>query len=534
MAKTGATKAVIAAAAKNSGVAFDVECFLGRLDTVLPHSAGGVYATLVPDFLHSFALGWVPKTNNFVDAIFKQNMRPTPNVRNIADARDRVDARLSRMPPFVGLLRFQSGWWEAENMGATSGAENMSLLSQLAFVFVGDDILIPSRSFRIRVLALHWSVTMLGRELRTAQFYRAQDIESLKQRLNRMAQEFHWIMDVLGPTNTPGVGMNIPKFHDLMSAAYHIVRFGCLMNGDTGSMERMMKHIKRHDERVGRSRANDGSVTVFTVASAAEFDGVLEATEDYDEDDSDCVSKVTRTFLGAHVDPRTSFQYSSGSAIFMLECTMWTTMQLNLRSGMNGPAVEPRVALEFERLCSEHHYVTCGLQIRYTLFDEYTGNYSVNLLKPGHCVQLCRLDKEQKRIDNEYAQILAVNVADADRTTPLLGPLLAVSLFRYHGLHSELPVPSLSRDETIFIHLNQVRRRAHVVPIYKGGENESPCEPFPDSFLVNTSVFPHYVAPVTTTFFMSCSSCKKGRLQKPLVFGDLATCPLCSVSCQWL
>ena len=526
MRKTGATKADLTRAAKNTGVDPDIEPFILRLLPLIPNP----YSVFAPDPLHSFALGWVPKMNNMLDALAHKDMKPTDDIKNIADARDRVDARLVRTPPFVGLLRFDTGWWEADTLGATSAAENMSLLFQLCFAFVEDRILIPDDRIRKRVLALHWSVAMFGRELKTPQWYRAQDIERLRARLLTMADEFEWLMTYVGHKFIPGDGMNIPKFHDLMSAAYHIVRFGSLLNGDTGVFERMMKLIKRHDERVGRSRSNDGSERVFCTASAAEFDGVAEAMADLDGDveDTEAGIQCVGHFTSSHIDIRTKQPFSTGANIRFTQDITWKLVQADLGAGKHGPAIEPRILRELTKLIDEHEFVTSSPQCRYTLQDWYAGNHTVRILKPGHCVQLDGPDS------TDFAQILCLNLRHADGIPHADGPRVAVVMFTYRGLHAELPVPHLLRRDVSFIRLRRVHRRAHVVPIFHGLPTGAPCELFPVSFLVNTSVFPCYVAPPYTKIFLSCPKCKHGRLRKPLRSGVKVACPLCKRRTRWL
>ena len=524
MAKTGSTKENITLASKNTGVNRHVQNHLIGLKPLVQDPFG----MFGPDVLHSMGLGWAPKMNNILDALSHSEMQTTDHVKNIADARDRVDARLVRMPPYVGLLRFNSGWWEADNLCGTSAAENLSLLWQLVFVFVEDRLLIPDKRLRQRILALHWSVGLLARELKTPQWYRACDIESLRQRLHHMASEFRFFMLYMGNDYVPGDGMDIPKFHDLMSAAYSIVRFGCLMNGDTGVFERMMKHIKRHDVLVGRSRANDGSVRVFTTASAAEFDSVVVATNDVEDDmdDEDFGIDVRGVYRGAHIDILTGSHYGLGKMVLVDNGITWRLQIANLAAGERGPAVDPTTTRQLRGLMDQRRFVSFALQCKYTLRDPYAGEHTVRILKPGHCVQLMDSDSVL------FAQILAINVQQSGAGISVDGPLLLVSRFTCTGDHDELPVPRLVRGDIEFIPLSKIHRRAHVVPIYRGGPLDSPCEAFPASFLVNTSMFPRYVAPCSTRIFMSCLC--GGRLPKPLRYGAQVTCPNCMNQTQWL
>ena len=529
MAKTGATQKQLSDYGKNTGVCRFIQNHLVGLEPLIPDP----YGMFGPDVLHSLALGWAPKMNNILDGFSHKFMRATGDIKNIADARDRVDRRLVLMPTFVGLLRFNSGWWESDNLNGTSGAENLSLLWQLPFVFVQDSLLIPDPVKRKRILALHWSVALLARELKTPQWYRECDLDDLRMRLHKMADEFRWVMLLLDHDYIPGDGMNIPKFHDLMSAALHIIMFGCLMNGDTGVFERMMKHIKRHDVLVGRSRANDGSVDVFTTASAAEFDGVVEATEELEGDDDDNFGiEVAGIYAGAHVDLRTRSGYALGQHLAVDDDLAWRLQLANLSTGLHGPAVHPDKVREFCTSMNTRTFVTYAPQCKYTLRDRHGGEHSVRILKPGHCVQLS-IEGISDDDSTSFAQILCINVQQRTRLVSGHGPLLAVCMFDFLDIHPELAeVPHLRRGKIAFVHLSDVHRRAHIVPLYRGGHDDTPCEPFPTHFLVNIAMFPRYIAPSATRIFMSC---KCGvPLPKPPCYGDPVTCPKCTRATPWL
>ena len=72
-------------------------------------------------------------------------------------------------PRHSGIPTFEVGWWESQNTSATTGDESTALAEQLAFTYVGDSLLIPDTETRTRLLALHWNVVSIGRELRTPQ-----------------------------------------------------------------------------------------------------------------------------------------------------------------------------------------------------------------------------------------------------------------------------------------------------------------------------------------------------------------------------
>ena len=183
-------------------------------------------------------------------------------------------------------------------------------------------------------------------------------------------------------------------------------------------------------------------------------------------------------------------------------------------------------------------FVKYAPQCKYTLRDRHGGEHSVRILKPGHCVQL-RTAGVCDDDSTSFAQILCINVQQ--RTCSVLaneklktnGPLLAVCMFEFIDIHPELAeVPHLSRGSVAFVHLSDVHRRAHIVPLYRGGHDDTPCEPFPTNFLVNIAMFPRYSAPSATRIFMSC---KCGvPLPKPPCYGDPVTCPKCTRATPWL
>ena len=245
-----------------------------------------------------------------------------------------------------------------------------------------------------------------------------------------------------------------------------------------------------------------------------------------DMDDEDFGIDVRGVYGGAHIDIRTGSHYALGQMVPVDNGIAWRLQIANLASGERGPTVDPSITRQLRALMDQRRFVSFALQCKYTLRDPYAGEHTVRILKPGHCVQL-----ENSESVN-FAQILAINVQQSGARISLDGPLLLVSRFTCTGEHDELPVPRLVRGDIVLIPLKDIHRRAHVVPIYRGGPLDTPCEAFPDSFLVNTSMFPRYVAPSSTRIFMSCLC--GGRLPKPLRYGAQVTCSKCERKTQWL
>lgn len=148
-------------------------------------------------------------------------------------------------------------------------------------------------------------------------------------------------MDYLG-TDCPGFGLNIIKNHLIMSAASQIRRFGCIMNADSGTFERLMKFVKKVDVTVGVSRANNGQEEVFVRSAAREahcaeqiiFD--LEVSTNSMSSSSSHSSKVhpsrepgTRAKSGKH------FEFGSGRP--------WASLAISLEKGCAGPAMSIKI-----------------------------------------------------------------------------------------------------------------------------------------------------------------------------------------------
>jgi hypothetical protein len=75
-----------------------------------------------------------------------------------------------------------------------------------------------------------------------------------------------------------------------------------------------------------------------------------------------------------------------------------------------------------------------------------------------------------------------------------------------------------------------------VIELFKGGENDSPCEePLHQSFRVNDMVHPNSAEPKTRKVFMSCPTMGcSGRHQQPEVHGAAVRCELCTDHYPWL
>ena len=338
--RTGSSKEDTESYAKFSGVAMDVECTLHRLTNLLPPALGFPYIAAALDFLHTFCCGVASRTVAMVDALILKKFKKIRHVLiSKDDVRGSIDERLTHVPSFRKLLRFTFGWWEASNSDAVSASESFALLCQLPFAYVGDETLIPYQEMRIRLVNLHWLVVCIGRELKTPQWYSENELDDLERRLKFMSDEFQWVMDVLGD-DCPGNGMNIIKFHHIMAAVSQIRRFGCVMNADTGIYERLMKFIKSLDERVGRSRDDNGNEECFVRSSVTEADRadqlIIDSTKPASSSSPSSSSSGQSTCEpGKRTKSGNYFIVGSGHA--------WSSLVNSLVQGSAGPALSDTV-----------------------------------------------------------------------------------------------------------------------------------------------------------------------------------------------
>jgi hypothetical protein len=381
---------------------------------------------------------------------------------------------------------------------------------------------------RKRVLALHWEVITFGAEINTPQEYSEAELCRFNKKYEDMLREFWWMMEVLGD-QCPGDGMAIPKVHAMSNPGTSIFDYGSLVNGDSSTFERLMRDLKDADERIDQSRANDGALKLLCNIVANERNAENSALLPFLP--NPLLTNTARvTIAGTEV-------LGSGHS--------WLSLVHSLQRGENGPIFDQKLLestktfLETEVPTSHAHVSartfvysrTCAL----TEAGKLHGETNVRLLSSGHCIELH---------DGRFAQVIAPNAHDREAPpTKEADVVLLVGFFVYHNhsspKHPELPVVWLKRKQVRcslgMVPLAHVRRRAHVIALFKGGEHDSPCEPLPQSFLVNDMVHPYRAAPKTRKVFMSCGTMGcTGRLQQPEVHGAVVRCELCTEHYPWL
>ena len=517
MKRYGATLTQVAAAQQGTSINPAVECMSHRLQNLIPEIIGGPYVVHVVEILHSFNLGVAARAVALADAYVNYVMQPTENCETPDDARFRVDTRLGAIPPMRRLLTFKSGWFEANDSGTASGAENVALLLQYPFVLVEDDTLIPDQQARTRLLELLWGLVMLGQELRTPQWYTDDDLTDLGRKLVAMTDGFKWLQEELGDL-APGRGMDIPKYHEVMAAVQHIRSHGSLQNGSCDWGERLMRFVKEADARIGRSRKDDGGERLSSFISALETDAALAARvpflsieDDYEEESEPAV----RAAVSGHVRPG-----------FSIGCEKWAVCMSELVSGKNGPPVHPQI---LEKLLStlsdwgEEYSVTARSQELYSERDLYTKTSSPRVLRPGHCLELCT---------GNYCQTLAVGLTlngDPENVSMAVWQFGACS----PEMHPELHLRHLRRGFLKIISQSRILRRAHIVPIFKATPDNFPMVRYATNFLVNAGIYENVVGPRNRQCFLSCQTCSTPVLQ-PDQEGAFVTCTACGLKFRWM
>jgi len=142
------------------GIKYDVNSQLLRFESLFPHRAGGPHAAFAVDFLHVFGLGIVKVFLKLLDYLLcKEATRsPESQYKTKEDVRNEIEFRLVQIPtmttPDFRLIPFKIGWW-SEDLSKISSSDYCSFFSQLLFTYVADDVLIPNRALRRRLVRLH-------------------------------------------------------------------------------------------------------------------------------------------------------------------------------------------------------------------------------------------------------------------------------------------------------------------------------------------------------------------------------------------
>ena len=340
-----------------------------------------------------------------------------------------------------------------------------------------------------------------------------------------MTKDFRWLMDKLGGACV-GNGVDIPKFHEIMSSVGMIRKFGSLHNASCDWGERGMKPVKAGDERVGRSRNNDGGARVSKFVTARETDDAIGSHESIltkkrfrDLRSTSYSSSAHATTGRAKAFGASSYNVGAGEN--------WRIACNDLLEGKCGVKVPHKMFPEVEQ-CAAHWanggIIKCRRQISFSECNLYSGLRSHRILFPGHCVEFVER--------NIFAQVLLVYLT-SDKEPG--GQHLLVWIFDIiEDRHPELPLQHLRRGQSVsVVPVNKVLRRCNIVPIFKAGINNSPSVLFAKNFLVDTSVYELVAGPEDREVYLSCPRCSHPAL-RPLSEGKIVLCQKCQNKFRWL
>ena len=425
------------------------------------------------------------------------------------------------------------------------------------FVYLDDEDQISDDIIRNRLLQLHFLFIKLVQEVKFPQWYTETEITALEKDFIHFAHECNWLQDALEELGVcPGEGMNIIKFHDFLSIPGLIREFGCMMNLDTGTFERRMKHVKRVDEQTKKTRSDDGREHVFLRSVAQDQDdryqawkassSSMHAADDEDitgNDDSD-VDDYSSTggliesseseqdeqvfrFSDATLNGKNRYRKAGG----------WLETKYMLERGSNGPAVDVDEALTSFYAGED---ISAGLvsffvRERITHVDPTTLLQEGRYLFPGHCVQLK---------NSTFAQVLLPRVwgkaddEDMDTSRARMALLMSFVFVDEHtngGNHLVLPIPLLRRGVCFFGRLHDILRRVHIVPVFRPGRGNSATVKFSETFVVNPFVFKVRRGPYHPPVCLCCPyGCPGKGVLMPSVLGSKVRCTNCKRSYKWL
>ena len=264
------------------------------------------------------------------------------------------------------------------------------------------------------------------------------------------------------------------------------------------------------------------------------FTGLASTEMDRAEQAADLHSASNAAASTAASSASTSSLGEAGTRLPVGSGFSWTSSQHHLQRGVNGPRVPSEIIDLANSALADILEATKFTHASQCSFDEkdlHKGTSERRVLKPGHCVEL--------DAGGLYAQVLLVDVAaerTADGPPPGQAQLLVHKFQKHDQTHPELPVPWLRRHPKGFdvIPVSRIYRRAHIIPIFRGGDSDAACEPNPREFLVNTLAHPLYAGVPGRKIFLTCPHCNEGRLLKPANLGDLVQCEKCGVQSPWL
>ena len=471
------------------------------LRSILPHGAGGPFPTTALDRLHGINKGSARTFTMTADYFMRQRMLATDAYKSPQDVRSFQDRCLSHFGNHYNGVNFHSGvWGSPETGGSLKGDEQLALCRLLPFTFLGSEERMQNTgAFRKTFLKHYFNFLKLVAEFGTPQFYTDADMEELGRDIDACVDGFEWCMARASGFVADGEkselkhGFDTLKVHVFGGAAVAIRRLGSLLCNDTEIGERNMLDLKDQHLNVD---CNDKAILMRV--NAVRMDAAISGFESFQ---MPLVPSVT-----AETEPPPAPVYRSTRSR-IASGVQWALFTDSLQLGVHGPFVSEETSEALYQFLREAFDGNFGEFDGQSAANTPDGDVKYLVLKVGVTVQLR---------SGAYAQILLPRVLgkvrDAagmltdltDRPTACLSLLTPARHATRQGMHPELAVPFLTRGAFQFVSLDEIRRRAHVIP-YKGEMYLSPNVAATDHFNVNTLADPHYrVDPDERRVFWQC------------------------------
>ena len=496
-----------------NGVYFDVDAQLNRLSALIPHETGGIYASVPTDMLHVWSLGVVQKYLTALDlALFKFGQ---VGGRSREDIRHEVETFLAALPgmasPYHRETHFGRGWWSRETT-MLKGDDWIAYFSQIIFLFIGNDTLIPDGAVRDRLVRFHQLLFRIYRRISVPRWILETDLSRLESDLKASAVEMTWMQDLLGD-EWEGDGFNAPKVHDFFNFARTISEIGAALNGSTGAFEMTNKALKAADRATGRSTADGDHGTALLVRA-----GRLEAQRSARKDDEDQGAEEPS-------EPKVRRLESAGQLTGAVgDKRIWQRVTSSLIDGKQGPALPLAVVCTLEArlraLLLKPDPAEVPIFGRLLLVREGKPNC---IVQPGQCFRM---------FDGNYCQLL-VSVSNAEGAIMcMMSPFEAVPYAPVSGCY--MGFRWLQRcDHFSLKSVTQIERREHLIPF----EGRAPRQEGDQhqQYLVNSGRFYEEDKDTALQIFCGCPvrGCS-GRAPRPSAgIGKETNCLTCGDVFPW-
>ena len=535
------TQAQAILVANELGVNPLVECCLWRLNHFIVVACGSFFGT---DILHTYRTGIVQKLVITYDATMLFYHRKTPTFKSSEDVRHEVDTRLGLMPHKYGSPSFAEGFWAGNDIGTIKGEEVTFLLELLAFVILGDDLLIDNQNVRKELLKIASNVLSFIHEAYTPQWYTAGEDQAMADRVDQLFVSMNAVMDLLIVDDegayVPEIkrGGDIPKFHAAGNTAADARKFGCNANVDTEAGERSYKPLKAADKFTDHNNVAGTNEPILQRISSLAMDAArTEQLEPHKRNravpsrNSTSYSKHRSTLgYGPQWDTLVEDLGSSraGPIVpeeYVLRCTAAATLSQICNAPVTA-AVAAAAAAGVVQDASEIHFyseVSVPCQDKHVSSYNFTAGHTI-VTKMGTYVQLLvpgvirRIVYDRGGGQGHEAQCIVSQFV----------PVRAGRL-----MHPELSVPWIRRGIVVVMYVRDLVRRIHVPTVF-GEAHRRAADGSTPHYVVNTLGDPYYAGPQDRSVYQRCrvGQCD-GLLPRPTVMGALVACNTCGALCQW-